>query len=111
MHHLHLWEKKNLVRKYLHKTTASLASSSVTIELVTGVPPYLANVAVCWSVDDLIYHAVINVHPSRRKPANVQLSLMTRAAHCHIFRRVQKNCQTDRRGIVCEDFGTVSLTQ
>lgn len=53
---------------------------------------YLPNVAVSQRIEDLIHHAVIHVLQRRWHPADIQLALLTCAAHCYISRRIQKNC-------------------
>lgn len=58
--------------------------------------PYLPQVTLCRSVDDLVYHAVVLVLQRRWHPSDVQLALLTCVAHCHICRRVQKNCPTNK---------------
>lgn len=48
--------------------------------------------AVVQSIGDLVDHAVVHVLQRRRHPADIQLALLTCAAHGYISRRVQKNC-------------------
>lgn len=53
---------------------------------------YLPDVAVSQRIEDLIHHAVIHVLQRRWHPADIQLALLTCAAHCYISRGIQKNC-------------------
>lgn len=66
------------------------AAQSLTFKWVRLL--YLPDVAVSQRIEDLIHHAVIHILQRRWHPGDIQLALLTRAAHRYISRRVQKNC-------------------
>lgn len=62
---------------------------------------YLAQMAVCLGIVNLVHHAVVHILDRRWHPADIQLTLLTRAAHSHIGKRVEKNCHANRKETAC----------